>query len=150
VKPELSIVMPCLNEAETLATCIQKAQTFMRDNGIEGEVVIGDNGSTDGSQDIARGLGAVVVHVEKKGYGNASRGAIEGSKGKYIITADTDDSHDILNLNLFIDNLKAGSDLVMGNRFKGENKKDAMPFLHRYVGNPVLTFRGAYYSISSR
>jgi len=142
VNPELSIVMPCLNEAETIATCIKKAQTFMRDNGIEGKVVIGDNGSTDGSQDIARNLGAVVVHVEKKGYGNASRGAIEGSKGKYIITADTDDSHDILNLNLFIDHLRAGSDLVMGNRFKGENKKDAMPFLHRYVGNPVLTFIG--------
>ncbi|SHJ16403.1 glycosyltransferase family 2 protein [Algibacter luteus] len=139
---ELSIVMPCLNEAETIASCIKKAQTFMQENNIDGEVVIGDNGSTDGSQEIAKNLGAVVVNVEKKGYGNASRGAIEGSKGKYIITADTDDSHDILNLNLFLDNLRSGSDLVMGNRFKGENKKDAMPFLHRYVGNPVLTFIG--------
>lgn len=134
--------MPCLNEAETIATCIKKAQTYMRDNNIDGEVVIGDNGSSDGSQDIARSLGAIVVNVVKKGYGNASRGAIEGSKGKYIITADTDDSHDILNLNLFIDNLRSGADLVMGNRFKGENKKDSMPFLHRYVGNPVLTFIG--------
>ena len=132
--------MPCLNEAETIAACIKKAQTFMQANGIEGEVVIGDNGSIDGSQDIAENLGALVVNVDKKGYGNASRGAIEASKGKYIITADTDDSHDILNLNLFIDNLRAGSDLVMGNRFRGENKKDSMPFLHRYVGNPILTF----------
>lgn len=142
MNPELSIVMPCLNEAETIALCIKKAQTFMSDNSIDGEVVIGDNGSTDGSQEIAKKLGAVVVNVEKKGYGNASRGAIETSKGKYIITADTDDSHDILNLNLFIDNLRSGYDLVMGNRFKGENKKDAMPFLHRYVGNPILTFIG--------
>ncbi|WP_339893735.1 glycosyltransferase family 2 protein [uncultured Algibacter sp.] len=139
---ELSIVMPCLNEAETIASCINKAQSFMRDNNIKGEVIIGDNGSTDGSQEIAEMLGALVVDVEKKGYGNASRGAIEASKGKYIITADTDDSHDILNLNLFIDNLRAGSDLVMGNRFKGENNKDSMPFLHRYVGNPILTFIG--------
>lgn len=142
MNPELSLVMPCLNEAETIAACIRKAQTFMHDNNINGEVVIGDNGSTDGSQNIARKLGAIVVNVEKKGYGNASRGAIEASKGKYIITADTDDSHDILNLNLFIDNLRAGSDLVMGNRFKGEHKKDTMPFLHRYVGNPILTFIG--------
>lgn len=140
--PELSIVMPCLNEAETIEICIKKAQTFMHENNINGEVVIGDNGSTDGSQQLARNLGAVVVHVEKKGYGNASRGAIEASKGKYIITADTDDSHDILNLSLFIEQLRNGYDLVMGNRFKGENKKDAMPVLHRYVGNPVLTFIG--------
>lgn len=139
---ELSIVMPCLNEAETIAACIEKAQTFMLENNIEGEVVIGDNGSTDGSQLIARKLGAIVVNVKKKGYGNASRGAIEASKGKYIITADTDDSHDILNLKLFIENLRSGFDLVMGNRFKGENKKDSMPFLHRYVGNPILTFIG--------
>lgn len=134
--------MPCLNEAETIETCIKKAQVFMQENNIAGEVVIGDNGSTDGSQELARALGAVVVNVEKKGYGNASRGAIEASKGKYIITADTDDSHDILNLDLFIEHLKEGYDLVMGNRFKGENKKDAMPFLHRYVGNPILTFIG--------
>ena len=134
--------MPCLNEAETIASCIKKAQSFMRDNDIEGEVVIGDNGSTDGSQAIAKNLGAVVVNVEKKGYGNASRGAIEGSQGKYIITADTDDSHDIVNLHSFIENLRLGADLVMGNRFKGENTKDSMPFLHRYVGNPILTFIG--------
>lgn len=142
MNPELSIVMPCLNEAETIELCIKKAQTFIRENNIDGEVVIGDNGSTDGSQELARKLGAVVVNVKKKGYGNASRGAIEASKGKYIITADTDDSHDILNLNSFVEHLYQGYDLVMGNRFKGENKKDAMPFLHKYVGNPILTFIG--------
>lgn len=142
MNPELSIVMPCLNEAETIVTCIEKAKAFMHNNNIIGEVVIGDNGSTDGSQELAKKLGAIVVNVERKGYGNASRGAIESSKGKYIITADTDDSHDILNLNLFVEKLRDGFDLVMGNRFKGENKKDSMPFLHRYVGNPVLTFLG--------
>lgn len=142
MNPELSIVMPCLNEAETIVTCIEKAQAFMRNNNINGEVVIGDNGSTDGSQKLAKALGAIVINVERKGYGNASRGAIEASKGKYIITADTDDSHDILNLNPFIEKLRDGFDLVMGNRFKGENKKKSMPFLHRYVGNPILTFLG--------
>ena len=139
---ELSIVMPCLNEVETIAICIEKAHSFMQNNGVEGEVVIGDNGSTDGSQDIARSLGAIVVNVKKKGYGNASRGAIEASSGKFIITADTDDSHDILNLHAFIEKLREGNDLVMGNRFKGEKNKEAMPFLHRYIGNPVLTFIG--------
>lgn len=139
---ELSIVMPCLNEAETLAVCIQKAQTFLANNQIKGEVVIGDNGSTDGSQDIAKKLGAVLAHIENKGYGSASIGAIEKAKGKYIITADTDDSHDILNLMPFLAELRNGSDLVIGNRFKGDKQKDAMPFLHRYVGNPILTFVG--------
>lgn len=139
---ELSIVMPCLNEAETIESCIKKAQTFMQENGINGEVVIGDNGSTDGSQDLAEKLGAIVVDVPRKGYGNASRGAIEKARGKYIITADTDDSHDLLNLQEFVKKLREGYDLVMGNRFKGERKEEAMPFLHRYVGNPVLTFIG--------
>ncbi|MDO5970926.1 glycosyltransferase family 2 protein [Flavivirga aquimarina] len=139
---ELSIVMPCLNEAETIAKCIQKAMTFMKNNNINGEVVIGDNGSTDGSQEIAKSLGAKVINIKKKGYGNATRGAIEGACGIYIITADTDDSHDILNLNPFIEKLREGYDLVMGNRFKGETNKKAMPLLHRYVGNPVLTFIG--------
>lgn len=139
---ELSIVMPCLNEAETIGICIEKAMSFMSLKDIDGEVVIGDNGSTDGSQEIAIKLGAVVVDVYEKGYGNASRAAIEASRGKYIITADTDDSHDILNLNLFIEKLREGYDLVMGNRFKGKTNKKAMPFLHRYVGNPLLTFVG--------
>ncbi len=139
---ELSIVMPCLNEAETISSCIKKAQSFLDTNAINGEIVIGDNGSTDGSQKIARDLGAIVVDVDRKGYGNASRGAIEGSRGKYIITADTDDSHDLLNLNDFVEKLREGYDLVMGNRFKGKRQKDAMPFLHRYIGNPVLTWIG--------
>lgn len=139
---ELSIVMPCLNEAETLAVCIQKAQTFLANNQIEGEVIIGDNGSTDGSQEIVKNLGAVLVHIENKGYGSASIGAIEKAKGKFIITADTDDSHDILNLMPFLAQLRNGSDLVIGNRFKGDKQKNAMPFLHRYVGNPILTFVG--------
>lgn len=139
---ELSVVMPCLNEAETIAACIEKAYVFMKESNIEGEVVIGDNGSTDGSQEIAKNLGATVVNVKEKGYGNASRLAIEASKGKYIITADTDDSHDILNLYPFIQKLREGFDLVMGNRFRGEANKNAMPFLHRYVGNPILTFMG--------
>ena len=139
---ELSIVMPCLNEAETIANCIRKAQHFMSNNNIEGEVVIGDNGSTDGSQEIATELGARVINVTRKGYGNASRGAIDAAKGHYVITADTDDSHDLENLEPFIEKLRAGYDLVMGNRFKGERQENAMPFLHRYLGNPVLTFIG--------
>ena len=142
MKIDLSIVMPCLNEIETIELCISKAQQFMRTHNINGEVIIGDNGSVDGSIEKALDMGAIVVNVKEKGYGNASRGAIEAAKGKYIITADTDDSHDLLNLEPFISKLEEGYELVMGNRFKGEQKKDAMPFLHRYIGNPVLTFIG--------
>jgi len=139
---EFSIVMPCLNEAETVAICIEKAQKFLADNNIAGEVIIGDNGSTDGSQKIAESLGARVIEVKQKGYGSASRGAIDAALGVYIITADTDDSHDLLNLNLFVDKLRESYDLVMGNRFKGHRQDNSMPFLHRYVGNPILTFIG--------
>lgn len=139
---ELSIIMPCLNEAETIAVCIDKAKKFLADNNIDGEVVIGDNGSIDGSQNIAESLGARVIDIEQKGYGSASRGAIDDALGLYIITADTDDSHDLLNLNLFVNKLREGYDLVMGNRFKGQRQDNAMPFLHRYVGNPILTFIG--------
>lgn len=142
MKIDLSIVMPCLNEIETIELCISKAQQFMGTHNINGEVIIGDNGSVDGSIEKALDMGAIVVNVKEKGYGNASRGAIEAAKGKYIITADTDDSHDLLNLEPFISKLEEGYELVMGNRFKGEQKKDAMPFLHRYIGNPVLTFIG--------
>ncbi|MCF7560423.1 glycosyltransferase family 2 protein [Sabulilitoribacter multivorans] len=142
MKIELSIVMPCLNEAETISFCINKAKSFLSDNNIQGEVVIGDNGSTDGSQEIAKRLGAIVVNIENKGYGNASIGAINYSKGKYIITADTDDSHDILNLLPFVKKLEEGFDLVIGNRFQGKKLSESMPFLHRYIGNPVLTFIG--------
>ncbi len=139
---ELSIVMPCLNEAETLAICITKANNWLVQNNVIGEVVIGDNGSNDGSQKIATDLGARVINVPSKGYGSALMGAIEASYGKYVIMGDSDDSYDFGNLTLFVQELRNGYDLVMGNRFKGGVAKGAMPFLHRYLGNPVLSFIG--------
>ncbi len=146
---ELSIVMPCLNEAETLATCIRKAQTTLHEHGIRGEVVIADNGSTDGSQAIAAGMGARVVHVERKGYGNALMGGIAAARGKFIIMGDADDSYDFTALKPFVDKLREGFDLVMGNRFKGGIKPGAMPPLHRYLGNPVLTGIGRLFFSSA-
>lgn len=142
MKPEVSVVMPCLNEAETLAVCIEKAQRFFEREQIAGEVVIADNGSTDGSQDIARSHGARVVAVAEKGYGNALIGGITAAEGKYIIMGDADDSYDFSNLMPYVEKLRAGHDMVMGNRFKGGIKKGAMPFLHKYLGNPVLSFLG--------
>lgn len=139
---ELSLVMPCLNEAETLAICIQKAQMFFDTEKVIGEVVIADNGSTDGSQMIAKKLNARIINVKEKGYGSALRGGIEAAKGKYVIIGDADDSYDFNNLLPFLYRLRNGFDLVMGNRFKGGIKKGAMPFLHRYLGNPVLSFIG--------
>jgi glycosyltransferase involved in cell wall biosynthesis len=139
---ELSVVMPCLNEAETIETCIKKAFSWMEKNGVNGEVVIGDNGSTDGSQQMAERLGARVIAVPRKGYGSALMGAIEASKGKYVIMGDSDDSYDFSELGLFIKELRLGKDLVMGNRFLGGIGAGAMPFLHRYLGNPVLSFIG--------
>ena len=139
---EFSIVMPCLNEAETLATCIQKAQRSLAENHVAGEIIIADNGSTDGSQEIAAQLGARVVDVTAKGYGNALMGGISAAQGKYIIMGDADDSYDFSTLGPFIDQLRAGNDLVMGNRFRGGIKPGAMPPLHRYLGNPVLTTIG--------
>ena len=139
---ELSVVMPCLNEAETLATCIRKAQRSLDDLGIQGEVVVADNGSTDGSQSIATELGARVVPVEAKGYGSALRGGIAAARGKYVVMGDADDSYDFANLEPFITKLRDGYELVMGNRFKGGIEADAMPFLHKYLGNPVLTATG--------
>lgn len=136
---ELSILMPCLNEAETLATCIRKAQKALADLNVAGEVIIADNGSTDGSPEIAAGLGARVVHVAEKGYGSALSGGIKAARGKYIIMGDADDSYDFTNLGPFLEKLRAGYDLVMGNRFKGGIEPNAMPPLHRYLGNPVLT-----------
>jgi glycosyltransferase involved in cell wall biosynthesis len=136
---EVSIIMPCLNEAETLAVCIKKAQRFIAENELAGEVIIADNGSNDGSQEIARRLNARVVNVPAKGYGSALKGGIEAAKGKYIIMGDADDSYDFSNLNPFIKKLRNGYDLVMGNRFQGGIASGAMPFLHRYLGNPVLT-----------
>jgi hypothetical protein len=131
--------MPCLNEAETIAVCIKKAQGYMERRGISGEVLIADNGSTDGSQAIAEGLGARVVPVAEKGYGSALLGGIKAAKGRYVIQGDADDSYDFSDLDPFIEKLREGYALVMGNRFKGGIKPGAMPPLHRYLGNPVLT-----------
>jgi glycosyltransferase involved in cell wall biosynthesis len=142
MQPEVSIVMPCLNEAETLATCIRKAFSFFQEEGINGEVVIADNGSTDGSLEIAHSEKATIVNVAEKGYGSALRGGIEAAKGTYIIMGDADDSYDFTNLMPYVLKLREGNDLVMGNRFKGGIKKGAMPFLHKYLGNPVLSFIG--------
>lgn len=139
---ELSIVMPCLNEAETLAVCINKTQSFFERENINGEVIIADNGSTDGSQKIATDLNARMVNVPQKGYGSALRGGIEAANGKYVIMGDADDSYDFSNLMPYVIKLREGYDLVMGNRFKGGIKKGAMPFLHKYLGNPVLSFIG--------
>jgi glycosyltransferase involved in cell wall biosynthesis len=139
---ELTILMPCLNEAETLATCIRKAQSFLRDSGIFGEVVVADNGSTDGSQRIANESGARVVDVAQKGYGAALLGGIHAAHGRFVIMGDADDSYDFSRLMPFVEELRRGSDLVMGNRFRGGIAPGAMPFLHRYLGNPVLSFLG--------
>ena len=138
-RTELSILMPCLNEAETLATCIKKAQQSLKELNVAGEVIIADNGSTDGSPEIAAGLGARVIHVAEKGYGNALLGGIRAARGKYIIMGDADDSYDFTRLGPFLEQLRAGYDLVMGNRFKGGIEPEAMPRLHKYLGNPVLT-----------
>lgn len=142
MKPELSIVIPCLNEAETLSICIKKAQSFFEKEKVLGEIIIADNGSTDGSIEIAENCGAKVVHVSSKGYGSALIGGIKAANGQYIIMGDADDSYDFENLMPFLIKLREGFDLVMGNRFKGGIKKGAMPFLHRYLGNPVLSFIG--------
>lgn len=139
---ELTILMPCLNEAETLAVCIDKAMKFLQRQNINGEVLIADNGSTDNSQRIAAELGARVIKVDTKGYGAALMGGIEAARGQYIIMGDADDSYDFSALNPFVEKLREGFDLVMGSRFKGGIAPGAMPPLHRYLGNPVLTGLG--------
>ena len=139
---ELSIIMPCLNEAETLATCIGKARDYLERHKIAGEVLIADNGSSDGSQEIATNSGARVVPIPERGYGSALRGGIAAAKGQYIIMGDADDSYDFTNLSPFLEKLRQGYDLVMGNRFQGGIKPGAMPVLHKYLGNPVLTWLG--------
>lgn len=145
---ELSIVLPCLNEAETLGACIEKAQRALREHKIAGEIIIADNGSTDGSQAIATRMGARVIHVEARGYGRALMGGIAGARGKYVIMGDSDDSYDFTALMPFLIKLRDGYDLVMGNRFKGGIKAGAMPLLHRYLGNPVLTGIGQLFFAS--
>lgn len=136
---EVSVVMPCLNEAETVAVCVRKAVGFFEREKISGEVIVADNGSTDGSPELATKEGARVVHVPEKGYGSALLGGIRESRGKYIIMGDSDDSYDFTKLMPFIEKLREGYDLVMGNRFKGGIAPGAMPPLHKYFGNPLLT-----------
>lgn len=138
----VSIVMPCLNEAETLATCIRKALSAIAQAGVAGEVIVADNGSTDGSQQITLAEGARLVPVAARGYGAALLGGIEAASGTYILMADADDSYKFEHLTRFLNALQNGADLVMGNRFKGEIEPNAMPFLHRYLGNPVLSWLG--------
>ena len=136
---ELSIVMPCLNEAETLATCIKKARNWLLTNNVSGEVIVADNGSTDGSQRIAVLMGARVVPVEAKGYGSALMGGIAEARGRYVVMGDADDSYNFSQLGPFLEKLREGYDLVMGNRFAGGIEPGAMKALHKYLGNPVLT-----------
>lgn len=139
---ELSIVIPCLNEADTLATCIEKAQRAMKEHGISGEIIVADNGSTDGSQEIGTRLGARVVPVEAKGYGNALMGGIAAAQGKFVIMGDADDSYDFLEVPKFVDRLREGFDLVQGCRLPaggGTVKPGAMPFSHRWLGNPMFS-----------
>lgn len=139
---EVSVVMPCLNEHETLGKCIQKAQRAFREHALSAEVVVADNGSTDGSQAIARRLGARVVDIPVRGYGAALQGGVEAAQGKYVIMGDADDSYDFANIMPFVEKLRAGCDLVMGNRFRGQILPGSMPFLHKWLGNPVLSWLG--------
>ena len=139
---ELTILMPCLNEAETIEVCVRKALGYLSASGVLGEVLIADNGSTDGSQALAAAAGARVVAVPEKGYGAALMGGVRAAHGRYVIMGDADDSYDFERLDPFMERLRAGDALVMGNRFKGGIAPGAMPFLHRYLGNPVLSFLG--------
>ncbi len=143
--PEITIVMPCLNEAETLAACIVEAQRGLERTGLPGEIVVADNGSTDGSQELARGLGAVVIDVPRKGYGSALRAGTLAARGRWIIMGDSDLSYDFGNIAPFVEKLAAGDDLVMGCRMPyggGRIEPGAMPWLNRWLGNPVLSWIG--------
>jgi len=139
---ELSVVMPCLNEAATVGICVKKAIAALEQHGIRGEVIIADNGSTDGSQELAREMGARVVNVERRGYGSALQSGIAAARGEFVLMGDADDTYDFSQLNEFVAKLREGYDLVMGNRFQGKIMPGAMPPLHRYLGNPVLTGLG--------
>ncbi len=139
---ELTILMPCLNEAETIEVCVRKAMSYLARAGVRGEVLVADNGSTDGSQAMAEALGARVLAVGERGYGAALIGGIMGARGRYVIMGDADDSYDFERLDPFLGKLREGCDLVMGNRFKGGIAPGAMPPLHRYLGNPGLSFLG--------
>lgn len=139
---ELTILMPCLNEALTVAACVRQAQAFLARSGITGEVVVADNGSTDGSRELAQAEGARIVAVAERGYGAALRAGIEAARGRFVIMGDSDCSYDFSRLEVFVAALRGGQQLVMGNRFAGGIAPGAMPKLHRYLGNPVLSFAG--------
>lgn len=139
---ELTILMPCLNEAETVRACVREAANFLARAGIRGEVLVADNGSTDGSRDLAREAGARVVEVPQRGYGAALIAGAQAAHGRFVIMGDADCSYDFSRLQGFVDELRRGSELVMGNRFRGHIHSGAMPALHRYLGNPVLSFLG--------
>lgn len=141
---ELTILMPCLNEAETLQRCIEKAKAFFAREQVIGEIVVADNGSTDGSQHIALQNGARVVNVSVRGYGAALRQGIQQAASEFVIMGDADDSYDFSQLTLFLQKLREGYEFVIGNRFTGEIKPGAMPFLNQYLGNPVLSFIGKF------
>lgn len=140
--PIVSIVIPCLNEAETLATVIQKTAAGLQRQGIIGEIIVADNGSTDGSQEIARAEGATVVHVPQRGYGAALHGGISVARASYVVMGDADDSYDLAAIEPFLEHLRNGADVVMGNRFAGRIMPKAMPWLHQWLGNPVLSWLG--------
>jgi glycosyltransferase involved in cell wall biosynthesis len=139
---ELSVVMPCLDEAATVGVCVQKAMQALEHHGIRGEVIVADNGSTDGSRELARACGARVVPIERRGYGSALQGGIAAARGRYVLMGDADDTYDFPQLGEFVAKLREGFDLVMGNRFRGAILPGAMPPLHRYLGNPVLSGLG--------
>ena len=142
---ELTILMPCLNEAATVAGCVGKGRDFLRRAGIEGEVLVADNGSSDGSAERAAAAGARVINVADRGYGAALRAGVAAARGRYVIMGDADDSYDFSRLERFIEKLRAGHPLVMGNRFKGAILPGAMPAMHRYLGNPILSFLGGLF-----
>jgi len=139
---ELSIVIPCLNEANTVGECVRKAKAYLAAGGIAGEVIVADNGSTDGSRECAALAGARVIDVKRRGYGAALQAGIAAAHGKYIVMGDADESYNFSRLDNFVAKLREGYELVMGNRFQGGIDSGAMPFLHRYLGNPVLSFLG--------
>jgi glycosyltransferase involved in cell wall biosynthesis len=142
LNPEISIVIPCLNEANTIGICVAKAKQALLENNVSGEVIVADNGSTDGSQKIAENAGAQIVVVHQMGYGAALRGGILASSGEFIIMGDGDDSYNFLEIEPFLNEWKNGTEFVIGNRFTGGIENGAMPWLHRYLGNPVLSFIG--------
>jgi glycosyltransferase involved in cell wall biosynthesis len=141
--------MPCLNEAETIAICVRKASKFLVRSGIKGEVIVADNGSTDGSHDLALASGARVVGIADKGYGNALIGGINAAQGRFVIMADADDSYDFSELDSLVESLRAGNMMVIGNRFRGGIRSGAMPFLHRFIGNPLLSLMGRMFFSSA-